>query len=87
MLKAFELIDDMQRFPNMLSSVTLLQDDKEDKSYDVELLFANIPIEKSINHITEQIYIQQKLAPICSKLTFRRLLIKHIVLLNLTTNF
>ena len=32
----------MQRFPNMLSSVTLLQDDKEDKSYDVELLFANI---------------------------------------------
>ena len=31
---------------------------------------------KQSNHIIEQIYLQKKLTPICSKLVFRRLLIK-----------
>ena len=35
-----------------------------------------IPIQETINYVTEQIYVHKKLIPICSKLIFRRLLIK-----------
>ena len=35
-------INDTQKFPNMLSSIPLLQVDEEDVSYDVESLFTNI---------------------------------------------
>ena len=44
----------MQKFLNMLSSISPLQDYK-DVSYDVELLFTNISIEETINYIIEQI--------------------------------
>ena len=60
----------------MLSSIPLLQDDEEDVSYDVESLYTNIPIEETINYIIDQIYVHKKLKPICSKLIFRRSLIK-----------
>ena len=53
-----------------------LQDDEEDVSYNVESLFTNTRIQETINSITEQIYVHKKLTPICSKLIFRRLLIK-----------
>ena len=61
----------------MLSSIPPLQDNEEDVSYDAESLFTNIPTEKTINYIIVQIYVHKKLIPICSKLIFRRLLIKH----------
>ena len=60
----------------MLFSIPPLQDNEEDVSYDVESLFTNIPIEQTINSIIDQIYVHKKLSPICSKLIFRRLLIK-----------
>ena len=60
----------------MLSSIPPLQDDEEDVSYDVESLLTNIPIQETINYINEQIYVHKKLTPICSKLIFRKLLIK-----------
>ena len=41
-------INDTQNFPCILSSIPPLQDD-EDVSYNVELLFTNIPIEETIN--------------------------------------
>ena len=69
-------INDTQKFPSMLSSIPPLQDDEEDVSYDVESLFTNILIEETINYIIDQIYVHKKLTPICSKLIFRRLLIK-----------
>ena len=69
-------INDTQKFPSMLSSIPPLQDDEEDVSYDVESLFTNIPIQETINYIIEQIYVHKKLTPVCSKLIFRRLLIK-----------
>ena len=69
-------VNDTQTFPSILSSILHLQDDEEDVSFDVESLFTNIPIEETINYITEQIYVHKKLMPICSKLIFRRLLIK-----------
>ena len=69
-------INDTQKSPSMLSSIPPLQDDEEDVSYDVESIFTNIPIQETINYIIEQIYVHKKLTPICSKLIFRRLLIK-----------
>ena len=42
----------------------------------VESSFTNIPVEETINYIIEQIYVHKKLMPVCSKLIFRRLLIK-----------
>ena len=69
-------INDAQKFPSMLSSIPPLQDDEEDVSYDVESLFTNTPIQKTINYIIEQIHVDTKFTPICSKLIFRRLLIK-----------
>ena len=60
----------------MLSSIPSLQDDEEDVSYDVESLFTNTPIQETIYYIIEQIYVHKKLTAICSKLIFRRLLIK-----------
>ena len=44
---------------------------------DVESLFTIIPIQETINYITEQMYVHKTLTPICSKLTFRKLFIKH----------
>ena len=69
-------INDIKKFPSMLSSIPPLQDDEEDVSYDVESLFINIPIEEAIKYSTEQIYVHKKLMPICSKLIFRTLLIE-----------
>ena len=60
----------------MLSSIPPFKDDEEDVSNDVESLLTNIPIQETINYITEQIYVYKKLTPICSKLIFRRLLLK-----------
>ena len=69
-------INDTQKFPIMLSSIPPLKDDEENVSYYVESLFTNISIEETINYIIDQIYVHKKLTPICSKLIFRRLLIK-----------
>ena len=71
-------INDIQKFPSMFSSVLPLQDNEEDVSFDIESLFTNIPIEETINYITEQIYVHKKLMPTCSKLFFRILLIKIV---------
>ena len=71
-------INDTQTFPSMLSSIPPLQDEEEDVSYDVEPLFTNILIQETINYNIEQIYAHKKLTPVCSKLTFRRLLIKPV---------
>ena len=69
-------ISDTQQFPNMLSNLPPFLEDKEDVSYDVESLFTNIPIKDTIDYIIEQIYTYKKLKPICSKLYFKRLLLK-----------
>ena len=60
----------------MLSNLPPLIEDEEDVSYDVESLFTNIPIKETIDYIIEQIYTYKKLKPICSKLIFKRLLLK-----------
>ena len=41
-------------------------------------VFKNIPIEGTIDYITEQIYVHKKLTPVSSKLIFRRVFIKLV---------
>ena len=50
-------INDTQKFPNMLSSISPLQDDEEVVSYDIHSLLTNIPIKETINNIIDQIYV------------------------------
>ena len=45
-------------------------------SYDIDSLFTNIPVAESIEYIIHQIYTEKKIPPICSKLIFKRLLLK-----------
>ena len=69
-------INDTLEFSDMLSSIPPLEDDKEDVSRVFESLCTNIPIEETINYITEQVYVHENLTPTCSKPIFRRLSIK-----------
>ena len=69
------IITDTQSFPNLLKDVPLL-DDEEDVSYDVESLFTSIPIDETIKFICDEIYIHNKLEPICKRSIFEKLLNK-----------
>ena len=42
----------------------------------MESLFTNIPVKETIDYIMNEIYVNQKLKPMCSKLIFKRLLLK-----------
>ena len=42
-------------------------------SYDVDSLFTNVPIDKTIEYICKQIYVNKKLVPMCSKAVFVKL--------------
>ena len=44
--------------------------------YDVKSLFINVPIQETIDYILDEIYVKNKLPKICSKLIFKRLLLK-----------
>ena len=49
----------------------------------MELLFANIPINETINYILDQMYNKKKLKPICPKLIFKHFLATEVTF---TTN-
>ena len=69
-------IEDTQSFSKTIRDLPPLEDEEEDVSYDVESLFTNIPIEETVNYILDQIYVRKVIAPICTKLIFKRLLMK-----------
>ena len=69
-------ISDTHQFRDMLSNLPPLLAKEMDASYNVESLFTNIPIKDTREYIIEQIYTHKKLKPICSKLIFKRLLLK-----------
>ena len=69
-------IKDTQTFPQLLRDSPPLKADEEYVSYDVDSLFTNIPLMETIEYIIKQIYTENKLPKICSKLIFKRLLIK-----------
>ena len=70
------IIRNTQDFATTITSQPPLNLDEEYVSYDVESLFTNIPIKETIAYIIKQIYEENKLPIICSKLIFRRLLMK-----------
>ena len=70
------IIKDTQSFAKLIKELPPLKEDEGDVSYDIESLFTNIPINDTIDYILDQIYVQHKLKPICSKLILKRLLIK-----------
>ena len=53
-----------------------MQDDEEDVLYNVDSILTNI--QETINSIIEQINVQEKSTPVCSKLILRRLLVKLV---------
>ena len=65
------VINNTQDFPAILNN-TPLSEDEEDVSYDVELLFTNIPIKDTIDFICEEIYVHKKLEPIYKKSIFKK---------------
>ena len=69
-------ITDTQSFPDLISNLPPLNKDEEDVSYDVESLFTNIPIKETIDYIIKKIYDDKEIPIICSKLIFKRLLLK-----------
>ena len=79
-------INETQSFAVDIKNIQPLQEDEEDVSYDVESLFTNIPINETIDYILDQIYNKKKLKPICSKLIFKRLLLKLATEVTFTTN-
>ena len=69
-------ISDTQHFAYLAQNLPPLEEDEEDVSYDVDSLFTNIPIQDTIDYIVKEIYVKNKLKPICSKIIFTRLLKK-----------
>ena len=60
-------------FADKLNDQTI-EEDEIVVSYDVTSLFTEIPLDETINHIIDQIYNQQKLPQIASRLISKRLL-------------
>ena len=70
------IINSTLDFPDMIQNQPPLTEDEEYVSYDVESLFTNVPINDTIDYITDQIYVQNKLPIICTELIMKRLLLK-----------
>ena len=51
----------------MLKSLSPLQKDEKYVSYDVGLLFTDIPLKETIDYIIHKIYNEKLLKPICKK--------------------
>ena len=68
-------INEAQSFSQELLALLHLKDE-EDISYDAESLFTNILVKETIHNIIDQIYVQRKVPPICTKLMFKRFLLK-----------
>ena len=69
-------ISDTREFASLIKDQPPLNYDEEYISYDVDSLFTNIPVADTIEYIIHQIYTEKKIPSICSKLIFKRLLLK-----------
>ena len=60
-------------FPELVKNIPI-NNDEEDVSYDIESLFASIPVQNTINYICDEIHTHKKIKPFCPKrLHFKRL--------------
>ena len=69
-------IKDSQCFSEILRDLPPLNNDEKYGIYDVDSLFTNISLKETTDCILEEIYVNKKIKPICSKLIFKRLLYK-----------
>ena len=70
------IIGNTQDFLKLIQEQSPLQLDKEYVSYDIQSLFTNVPITETIVYIPDEIYVHNKLPKLCSRLIFKRLLLK-----------
>ena len=70
------IIGNTQDFSKLIQEQSPLQLDKEYVSYDIESLFTNVPITEAIEYILDEIYVNNKLPKLCSRLLVKRLLLK-----------
>ena len=70
------IIKNTQDFAQLIREQPPFQENEKYVSHDVELLFTNIPTHDTIKYVLEEIYTHNKLPHICSKLIFKRLLLK-----------
>ena len=68
-------ISDTLAFPELLKSIEN-NNDNEDVSFDVESLFASIPIKETIDYIIHKMYTKKIIEPMCEKSVFPKLFIK-----------
>ena len=64
-----------REFANIIRKQDPLKFNEQYISYDVESLFTNVPVHETIEYIND-IYVENKLPKLCSKLIFKRLLLK-----------
>ena len=60
-------IKDTHCFSEMLRDLPPLNNDEEYVLYNVDSLFTNMPLKETIDYILEEIYVNKKMDPICSK--------------------
>ena len=72
------IIRNTQEFPKLLQQQDPFLPNEEYVWYDVKSLFTNVPIQETINYILDDIYVKNKFPRICSKLIFKRLLLKLV---------
>ena len=70
------IIQNTQEFEKIIGEQDPLESNKQYVSYDVESLFTNIPVHETIEYIINETYVENKLPKLCSKLIFKRLLLK-----------
>ena len=70
------IIHNTQEFAKILREQQPLQPNEEYVSYDVESLFTNVPVIETIDFILDEIYVHNKLPKLCSRLIFKRLLLR-----------
>ena len=71
-------IKDTESFAKFINESPPVREGKEDICYDIERYFTNMLIKKTIDYTLDQIYVQHKLKPTCSKLIFKHLLVKFV---------
>ena len=72
------IIKNTQAFAQMIGEQPPFEENEKCISYDVESLFTNVLTHDTIKCILEEIYMHNKLPPICSKLIFKILLLKLV---------
>ena len=70
------IIRNTQEFAKIIREQGPLKSNEQYVSYDVESLFINVLVYETIEYIINELYIENKLSKLCSKLIFKRLLLK-----------